>query len=234
MTTYQELTIPNRATFEPENKIPPVHVTLRWRQQQLLVSRAPSSREPSLPPLSNEQWLVECLEHSPIKLLRVDATLGEESLNFWANACEKANKPVFLRLPPSAIRQQHVLVWRLYRLIEASIAALLLLLLSPVIVGLIVLLRRRSPQPIFCQQWHVGDRGKLLRLFNLRTTENLRIQCAGSVHREDWISKYKLDKLPQLFNILRGEISLIKSRPLTLEQAVKLSSEKRQVNFITN
>ena len=234
MTTYQELTIPNKATFDPQKRIPSFHVTLKWRQQQLLVNRAQSSREPSLLPLSNEQWLVECLEHSPIKLLRIDPTLSEESLNFWANACEKANKPVFLRLPPSARRQQHILVWRLYRLFEISIAALLVLLLSPVIVGLIVLLRRRSPQPIFCQQWHVGDRGKLFRLFNLRTTENLRIQCAASVHRQDWISKYKLDKLPQLFNILRGEISLIKSRPLTLAQAVKLSSEKRQVNFITN
>jgi lipopolysaccharide/colanic/teichoic acid biosynthesis glycosyltransferase len=241
--------LPNTTTFKPEDRqFPSVGVTLKWRQKQLLVSRAHSSRQPYLPPIRSEEWLVECLERSPVKLLQVDASLGEESLNLWANASEKAKKPVFLRLP-SVIRQkpQRSLSSWLYQLLDWSLAALLLVVLSPVMVGLIFLLRRRSPEPIFSKQWHVGKRGKLFLLFKFRTkvvdsqTHSHELKIAPELlspdnfqpaYLENWMYKYKLDKLPQLFNVLRGETSLIELRHLTLKQAVQLSLEKRQPNTL--
>lgn len=243
MATYKDITLPN-TTREPSSEAQFPLVKLKWRRGQLLVSSV-HPRQRSLPLLRDEQWLVECLKRSLAKLLVLDASLGEESLNFWANACEKASMPVFLR-PSTATssKQRHSLLNpSLTRLLDWSIAALLLMVLSPVMVGLIFLLRRRLPQAVLRQEWHVGKRGKLFRPFkfcttviNARTCENklmnatkhLLIQSNSYQPLEHWMCKYRLDKLPQLFNVLRGEMSLLEPYSMPLKEAVRLSLLKRQ------
>jgi lipopolysaccharide/colanic/teichoic acid biosynthesis glycosyltransferase len=107
-------------------------------------------------------------------------------------------------------------------------------------------MRVQSPQPIFFRQWCVGERGKLFRLFKFRTglvnAQTLEHEVMGNQKslqkHEDgksitplglWMRKYSLDKLPQLFNVLRGEISLMGPRPWTLYDAVRLSPEERRM-----
>ena len=212
--------------------------TLKWRQGQLLVSLEQRLCRPYLPSLENEQWLVECLKHSSVRLVRINPNLGEASLKFWADACEKASKTVFLCLSPAhkLHSQQRLLSWWV-RLIDWSAAALLLLVLSPFMLGLALLMRVQSPEPIFLRQWCVGKRGKLFRLFNFRTlvvnAQTLEHEVMGNQNlqnREDdqkitslrrWMRKYKLDQLPQLFNVLRGEMDLRGARPLSLYEAVR-------------
>lgn len=193
---------------------------------------------PYLPSLESEQWLVECLKRSSVRLVRIDPNLGEASLKFWADACEQASKAVFLRLPPAhKLHSQRRLRSWWSRLIDSIAAALLLLVLSPFILGLAWLMRVQSPEPIFLRQWCVGKRGKLFRIFKFRTlvvnAQTLEHEVMGNQNlqnRQDdrkitslgrWMRKYKLDKLPQLFNVLRGEINLRGPRPLSLYEAVR-------------
>lgn len=242
MTTSKVPTLPtySRLAQHQHNHLP--HCTLKWRQGQLLVSLEQQVEHPYLPSFENEQWLVKCLSHSPVRLLRIDPALGEANLNCWANASEQANKAVFLRLP-TAYNRKRCSDWWLKRLIEWSAAALLLLVLSPVILALASLLRVQSPEPIFSRQWCVGERGKLFRLVKFRTSimnaYSIEHQMMGNQKSlqkpEDensitllgrWMRKYKLDELPQLFNVLRGEMSLRGSRPWTLYDAVRLDTQE--------
>ena len=212
--------------------------TLKWRQGQLLVSLEQRLGRPDLPSLENKQWLVECLKHSSVRLVRIDPNLGEASLKFWADACEQASKTVFLCLSPAQKlhNQQRLLSWGV-RLIDWSAAALLLLVLSPFMLGLAWLMRVQSPEPIFLRQWCVGKRGKLFRLFKFRTlvvnAQTLEQEVMGNQNLQNgedeqkitsfrrWMRKYKLDQLPQLFNVLRGEMNLRGPRPLSLYEAVR-------------
>lgn len=225
---------------------------LKWRCRQLSVRRSHQFRPIYLPALENEQWLAECLQNSSVRLIRIEPELGETKLKFWASACAKANKPLFLRLSParSLPGKRSPLLWRLKRLMDWIAAAVLLLVLSPFMLGLMALVRSSSPGPVFFTQWRVGERGKLFRIFKFRTmvvgAETLHHQVMGNqtgLHkREDdfritpvgrFLRKYSLDELPQLFNVLRGEMSLVGPRPWALYDALRLSkSEQRRLNAL--
>lgn len=221
--------------------------TLKWRQGQLLVSVPRQVKQPYLPALESKQRLVECLKHSPVRLVRVDSRLGETGLKFWADACEQAGKAMFLKVPakPELLKKTPGMSWWLKRLIEWIIAALLLLALSPLLLGLTWLVHSQSPGPIFTQEWCLGKRGKLFRTFKFRTTldpDTVHPQVMadprqGNLHKQEdaphtpsgrWMRKYRLHKLPQLINVLRGEMSLVGPHPWLLHHAVRVSPDQQQ------
>lgn len=201
------------------------HCMLKWRQGQLLVSLEQNIKQPYLSAFDSEQRLVECLKHSPVRLVRIDPRVGEVGLKCWADACEQASKPVFLRrtFAQKLHRKKSQLSWRLKQLMDRVAALLLLMVLSPVMLAIVLLMRVHSLEPIFSRQWHVGARGKLFRVLQFRT-KLVNGDCRSTL-LECWMCKYDLDKLPQLFNVLRGEMSLVGPCPLTLSDAVRLISE---------
>ena len=245
LTTSRILTLKTDSPFEQkqrERSLP--GCTLRWRQKQLWVRCSEPGQRRYLPSLESEPWFVDCLKRSSVRLVCLDPKLGESGLKFWADGCEQANKKVFLRIPsnPELPGNRSSVSWWLKRAIDWLAAALLLLVLSPVMLGIIVLMRIYSPGPIFFQQWRVGERGKLFRIIKFRTmvvnAENMHHQVMGNqkgLHkRKDdprvtplgrWMRKYSLDELPQLFNVLRGEMSLVGPRPWALYDAVRISPE---------
>jgi hypothetical protein len=199
------------------------HCTLQWRRGKLLVKPPGQVKLPYLPLLNNERSLVECLKHSPVNLVSIDPKLGEGLLQFWADACEQADKPIFLRIPVSnklPKQGNQTLKW-LQRVIDWMLALVLLVLLSPVILALIVLMQIYSPESLFCHEWHVGERGRLFRAIKFSTTANHNITPLGS-----WMCKYSLDNLPQLFNVLRGDITLMGSCSWTLTDAIQLEESR--------
>jgi len=245
MTTFEVSILQPASPFTQQQCNPFLHhCTLQWRRKQLLVCFSRQQQQPYLPAFENERSLVARLKRSPVKLVRIDPDLGEAGLSFWANACERANKAVFLRVPSTweLPKKRRPLSWWLKRQIDWSIAALLFLVLSPVMLGLTLLIRVNSPGSVFLRQWRVGERGKLFRVFKFRTTTAILMADQQQHHEamgdqkdpyeyiEDtrltrlgwWIQKYRLDKLPQLLNVLRGEMSLIGSRPWTLHDAVHI------------
>jgi lipopolysaccharide/colanic/teichoic acid biosynthesis glycosyltransferase len=225
---------------------------LYWRRTQLLVlplaaqqgDRA--SKQPPLPPLSNPAWLAECLKRSTARLVRIDPALGESTIKEWAEACEQTGKTLYLRLPAAAHlpNKQRGILWGWKRILDWSVAAVLLILLSPVFLMIGLAIAFTSPGSIFFSQWRVGQRGKLFRVLKFRTMVMdaekshhgiMANQAADSLHkREDdpritsigkWLRRYSLDELPQLINVLRGEMSLVGPRPWALYDAVRIRPE---------
>jgi hypothetical protein len=200
--------------------------TLLWRRGKLLVKPQGRVKLSYLPSLNNQRSLVECLKHSPIDFVSIDAKLGEDLLQFWADACEQAHKPIFLRISPSnkQLKQNNQNLRWLQRIIDWIVAFSLLLFLTPVILGLIVLLQFYSPESLFCYEWRVGEKGRLFRAVKFSTTPNHNITLLGR-----WMHKYNLNNLPLLFNVLRGDMSLIGSRCWTLADVTRLVTEEFRI-----
>ncbi|MBW4501656.1 MAG: sugar transferase [Scytonema hyalinum WJT4-NPBG1] len=256
MTTSIKATLQNSYTVKQQQQDNPLqYCTLQWRRDQLLVMPSIVVKQPYMPPLDKKGLLVECLKRSPVNLVRIDPKLGEARLRFWADACLAANKPIFLRIPSSDKQPKpvgSVFSW-LKRLTEWLTALVFLLAVSPIMLGLVLLMRVSSPEPrsLFSCQWHIGERGKLFKIFKFRTTtltQKASVDEArstmpsiayqsGLCDGEDeqnlttlglWMRKYGLDNLPQLLNVLRGEMTLTGPRCWTLEDAVRLSPEAQR------
>jgi lipopolysaccharide/colanic/teichoic acid biosynthesis glycosyltransferase len=129
--------------------------------------------------------------------------------------------------------------------IDFSGALVGLLLLMPVMLGVAVLIRLDSPGPIFFRQLRRGYRGRLFWVLKFRTMVvdaekkldelEQKNESAGGVlfkMRNDprvtplgrFLRKSSLDELPQLINILRGEMSVVGPRPLQLRDSEMLQS----------
>ena len=223
------------------------YCSIQWRQGQLLVKEPGQLKQPLLTPLENQEYLVKCLQHSPVSLVRIDPVLGENKVKLWADACDKAAKPIFLRVP-STNRQgkSSAYVWlKLRRVFEWLISLILLGFLAPIMLGIMAFMRLNSKGSLFEREWHISERGRLFRIFKFRTHQINAPVLDGKlinyqeslndlegrynfISFEKWMSKHGLENLPQLFNVLRGEMSLFGSRCLTLEEAVLLSPQQQQ------
>lgn len=183
--------------------------SLKWRRNQLLVTSSRNYSQIHLPSLNNEQQLINCLKHSTVNLVTIDSKLGTPTLKFWANACEKANKPIYIRPvnknQPLTIGED--ILGILERTINIFLALFFLSLFSPLIGVIVLLMLLKSPESIFKYEWCTGKKGKLFRLvnFNHNLQQNLPISSLG-------MRKLRLYRLPELFNILRGETSLFNSK----------------------
>ncbi|MBW4667515.1 MAG: sugar transferase [Cyanomargarita calcarea GSE-NOS-MK-12-04C] len=238
MTTSIIPTFQNSYTVSPQQQDNPSnYCKLQWRRGQLLVKLPGLVKQPYLSSLDKEESLVECLKHSPVSLVCIDPKLGEEKLLLWATACEQASKPIFLHIP-SAKQQakfNSTFLASLKRVTEWLVALMLLLAVSPIVLGLGCIMRVYSPGALFSREWHVGERGKLFRIMKFRTTDGLsegendqNITLLGS-----WMRKWGLENVPQLLNVLRGEMSLIGPGCCTLQNAVRLSlQEQRHLNAL--
>ncbi|MGO2620910.1 sugar transferase [Glutamicibacter ardleyensis] len=119
------------------------------------------------------------------------------------------------------------------RLLDIVLSASALIVLLPVFAALAVLIKKDSPGPTFFVQKRVGVNGNTFRMFKFRSMhsnaeellDQLQSQSEGNgllfKMKDDprvtqvgrWIRKYSLDELPQIFNVLRGEMSLVGPRP---------------------
>ena len=95
-----------------------------------------------------------------------------------------------------------------------------LVILSPVMLAVAVLIRVKMGGPVLFKQERVGKDGKLFTIFKFRTMEEGQDEFSISMVGDQRIlplgiklRKYKLDELPQLWNVLKGKMSFVGPRP---------------------
>ncbi len=109
------------------------------------------------------------------------------------------------------------------RTFDVVIAAVALFFLVPVLALVALIVRLSSPGPVFFRQLRLGEGGELFEIFKYRTmvdgaeeagkavwaaADDSRITAVGQVLR-----RTRLDEVPQLWNVLRGEMSIVGPRP---------------------
>ena len=214
---------------------------LKWRQKNLWIKSVNNENQYNFPALTRKQWLENCLCNSWLNRVCIDPKLGASSIKLWADTCQQADKPIFLRIPSNndLPNCRQLTSWKAKRLLDWLAAAILLLLLSPVILLVSLLIKLNSPGAVLYSQWRVGARGKLFKIYKFRTMavdaelQHDRIMNAQEgLHKKandprvtslgKWLRKYSIDELPQLINVLRGEMSLVGPRPWALYDALRL------------
>jgi exopolysaccharide production protein ExoY len=132
--------------------------------------------------------------------------------------------------------------------VNQALALLLLLLLSPLLAIIVFLIWRRDGAPVLFAHYRVGHDGKLFRCMKFRTmlrnSEQVLAELLSSspAARDEWARDQKLlndpritpvgqflrrsslDELPQLLNVLRGEMSLVGPRPITVAELTRYGS----------
>uniref|UniRef100_A0A7C1JWM5 Sugar transferase n=1 Tax=Caldilinea aerophila TaxID=133453 RepID=A0A7C1JWM5_9CHLR len=140
--------------------------------------------------------------------------------------------------PQSAPLCPNIVDDRWQRLFDVIAASAGLLLLSPLFLVVALWVKLDSPGPVFYRALRVGRGGTLFRLFKFRTmvvdadrsgpgitvSDDVRVTKAGR-----WLRRTKIDELPQLINVLLGDMSLVGPRPEDPRYVTLYTPEQRQI-----
>jgi len=122
------------------------------------------------------------------------------------------------------------------RVFDVALATAALVLLFPLFAIAAAAVHLDSPGPVFFRQTRVGMGGRPFRIFKFRSMKvhDSKDAALVTVDGDDrvtrvgrFLRKTKLDELPQLFNVLRGEMSIIGPRPEVPEYVEKYPQESR-------
>ncbi len=110
------------------------------------------------------------------------------------------------------------------RLLDACLSAAGLALALPLILAVALVIRTRIGAPILFTQLRPGRHGRAFVLYKFRTMSDARAPDGELLSDEArltavgrWVRKLSLDELPQLWNVLKGDMSLVGPRPLLME-----------------
>lgn len=119
------------------------------------------------------------------------------------------------------------------RVVDICGAGLGLLLLSPVILCLAWMIRRRLGSPVLFRQVRPGLQGRPFEMIKFRTMRDASDPNGQPLPDEErltpfgrWLRSTSLDELPELWNVLKGEMSLVGPRPLLMEYLSLYSPEQ--------
>ncbi|WP_017548169.1 sugar transferase [Salinicoccus carnicancri] len=119
------------------------------------------------------------------------------------------------------------------RVFDVSAALAMLVLLSPLMAAVAVMIKMKMGSPVVFRQRRPGYKGVPFNLHKFRTMTDGRDEDGELLPDADRLTdlgimlrKYSLDELPQLINVLRGELSLVGPRPL-LTQYMTLYSRRQ-------
>lgn len=126
----------------------------------------------------------------------------------------------------------------LKRLFDIIFSFLGLILASPLLLLFTILIKKESPGPAFYQGERVGKGGKVFQMLKFRSMVINADKIGGpSTSADDprltktgkFMRKHQLDELPQLINVLKGEMSLVGPRPEVPSEVETYDSQTRQI-----
>lgn len=110
------------------------------------------------------------------------------------------------------------------RILDIVFSLLLLIVFSPIFLVLMLLVKIKLGSPIFFIQERPGKNGKIFNLYKFRTMTEKKDENGNLISDEERITPFgkllrstSLDELPELYNILKGEMSFVGPRPLLVE-----------------
>ena len=124
----------------------------------------------------------------------------------------------------------------LKRLFDLFVSLVGIIVLLPVFLIIALLVKIKTPGPLFFVQQRVGRYGKLFRLVKFRTMlagqkgNNITVKGESRITPLGaFLRKYKLDELPELWNVLKGDMSFVGPRPDVPGYADRLKGEERKI-----
>jgi exopolysaccharide biosynthesis polyprenyl glycosylphosphotransferase len=183
----------------------------------------------TLPPQQQDQIIRVSLElqQQPVMLHMVPGVLD---LAFARTPIDSVGGIPLISLRESALTGPQRVLKRLF---DISASLILLMLLAPVMLVIALLIQRDSPGPIFFRQERIGESGRRFKMLKFRTMyidaeqRWQEVACRDAngnlIHKAEQdpritsvgrkLRRTSLDELPQLINVLRGEMSLVGPRP---------------------
>ena len=122
--------------------------------------------------------------------------------------------------------------------VDRTIAFVALVLLSPLLVVVAACVRLTSRGPVIYKQVRVGQHGRLFEIYKFRTMVDGADRLAANISPEgdprvtrvgEVLRAWYLDELPQLFNVLQGDMGLVGPRPETPEYVALYTPAERRV-----
>jgi Undecaprenyl-phosphate glucose phosphotransferase len=173
-------------------------------------------------PWSATEIIERCAE--TFLALPVEIHLGPEQILHKFDEVElaKVGPLASLQLTRMPLSRTEIVQKRVFDLVFAALA---LLVLTPLIIAVAVLIKLDSPGPIFFVQRRYGFNQQPFRIIKFRT---MRAQDDSGfipqTRRDDprltkvgrWLRRWNIDEIPQLFNVLTGDMSLVGPRPHAL------------------
>ena len=207
--------------------------------QAIIESGALEVLAEDLPPSELASTLYWQLRRSGIHLRLIPSSL--EMLH------RRGVSEIFAGLPTLRVETPLLLGWdyRLKRCIDLIGALMGVIILSPLFLGIAIAIKLSSPGSVFFRQERIGLHGKVFQMWKFRTmipnAETLQANLEAQNQAQDgimfkikqdpriipighFLRRTSLDELPQLFNILLGQMSLVGPRPLPLRDVERFES----------
>ena len=124
------------------------------------------------------------------------------------------------------------------RIFDIVASGLGIIVLSPILLIIALIIKKESDGPVFFKQIRVGEKGRNFEILKYRTmvvdAEKMGRQITvGNDNRitkiGGFLRKYKLDELPQLINVFKGDMSLVGPRPEVPRYVEMYNEEQRKV-----
>ena len=127
----------------------------------------------------------------------------------------------------------------LKRLFDILVSTLLIALLLPIFILVFVLIRVNMGSPVLFRQIRPGLKGQLFTVYKFRTMSE-RVDAAGNPLPDGqrltslglFLRKTSLDEIPQLLNVLTGDMSLVGPRPLLVEYLPLYSPDQARRHLV--
>lgn len=122
---------------------------------------------------------------------------------------------------------------KIKRIIDFLLALIGLMLASPILLIVAILVKTKLGSPILFRQQRVGLNGEIFEMIKFRTMKDATDSEGNPLPDEERLTKFgqllrktSLDELPELWNVLKGDMSLVGPRPLLVEYLPLYSKEQ--------